>query len=254
MVGTLRTDGLCRRRGHQWRIILSVNKTMFLDLALFPKRQTAILHEDSREMDTLWPGNKVPAEEVCTTNGPKSQSAPSVEEQDKLARFEQHIMPHMNAAYNLARWLTSNDSDAQDVVQESYLRAFKYFGGFGGRDSRGWLLRIVRNVFYDWLKRNRGEEAGEPFDEEMHGVMDETQGPDGRLLLEKADHELLHKAIDSLALEFREILVLRELEGFSYNEISRLANIPLGTVMSRLARARERLRTQLIGLIQEEGK
>ena len=232
---------------------LSVNKTMFLDLALFPKRQTAILHENCRQSATVWSGNKTPAEEVCITNGPKSQSTPSVEEQDKLAGFEHSIMPHMNAAYNLARWLSSNDSDAQDVVQESYLRAFKFFGGFRGGDSRAWLLRIVRNVFYDWLKRNRGKETGESFDEEMHGVVDETRGPDW-VLVEKADHELLHKAIASLPLEFREILVLRELEGFSYNEISQLANIPLGTVMSRLARARERLRTELIGLIQKEGK
>jgi|SRR5579859_1510389 len=227
---------------------------MFLDLALFPKRQTAILRETFRESAILLSGNKIPSEEVCITNGPKSQSTTSVEEQNKLAQFEQHIMPHMNAAYNLARWLTSNDSDAQDIVQESYLRAFKYFGGFGGRESRGWLLRIVRNAFYDWLRKNRGAETSEPFDEEMHGVMNETQGPDGPLPLEKADHELLHKAIASLPLEFREILVLRELEGFSYNEISELANIPLGTVMSRLARARERLRTQLLGLIQKEGK
>ena len=177
-----------------------------------------------------------------------------MEEHDKLARFEHSIMPHMSAAYNLARWLTSNDSDAQDVVQESYLRAFKYFGGYGGRDSRAWLLRIVRNAFYDWLKKNRGEETSEPFDEETHGAVDEAQGPDGRLMLEKADHELLHKAIASLPVEFREILVLRELESFSYNEISQLANIPVGTVMSRLARARERLRTQLMGLIQKEVK
>ena len=176
-----------------------------------------------------------------------------MEEHDKLARFEHSIMPHMNAAYNLARWLTSNDADAQDVVQESYLRAFKYFGGFGSRDSRGWLLRIVRNAFYDWLKKNRGEETIESFDEELHDATDETSGPDA-LLLQKADHEQLHKAIASLPVEFREILVLRELEGFSYNEISQLSNIPLGTVMSRLARARARLRTQLIDLIQKEGK
>ena len=212
-----------------------------------------MLHENSCESATLWSGNKPRTQEVCITNGPKSQCTPSVGEQDKLARFEQHIMPHMNAAYNLARWLTSNDSDAQDVVQESYLRAFKYFGGFGGQDSRGWLLRIVRNAFYDWLKRNRREETGKPFEEELEHAVDNSPTPDA-LLLEKADHELLHKAIASLPLEFREILVLRELEGFSYNEISQLANIPLGTVMSRLARARERLRTLLIGFIQKEGK
>jgi RNA polymerase sigma-70 factor (ECF subfamily) len=253
MVGTLRSGALCLR-GQNGESFLSVHKTMFLDIALFPKRQIAMAPEHSGESATLWSGNKIPEEAVCIANGPKSPSTPFVEEQDKLARFEQHIMPHMDAAYNLARWLTSNDSDAQDVVQESYLRAFKYFGGFSGRDSRGWLLRIVRNAFYDWLKQNRGDKTGEPFDEEMHSVLDETQGPDGPLLLEKADHEVLHKAIASLPLEFREILVLRELEGFSYNEISQLANIPLGTVMSRLARGRERLRTQLIGFIQKEGK
>jgi len=172
-----------------------------------------------------------------------------VEEQDKLARFDQSIMPHMDAAYNLARWLSNNDSDAQDVVQEAYLRAFKFFGGFRGGDSRAWLLRIVRNAFYDWLKKNRGAEAEEPFDEELHDTTDQTGAPDA-LLLEKADHELLHKAIAELPVEFREILVLRELEGFSYKEISDVAGVPLGTVMSRLARAREHLRTLLATRIE----
>jgi RNA polymerase sigma-70 factor, ECF subfamily len=229
------------------------DKSMLLDLALFPKGQTAIVHENSRESATGWFGNKIPAEEVCITNRPKSQSTPSVEKQDKLARFEQHIMPHMNAAYNLARWLSSNDSDAQDIVQEACLRAFKFFSGFRGGDGRAWLLRIVRNAFYDWLKHNRREETGKPFEDELEHAADPSATPDA-LLLEKADHERLHKAIGSLPLEFREVLVLRELEGFSYEEISQLANIPLGTVMSRLARARERLRTQLIGLIQNESK
>ena len=170
-----------------------------------------------------------------------------MEEQHKLAKFEQSIMPHMNAAYNLARWLAGNDPDAQDVVQEAYLRAFKFFSGFRGGDSRSWLLRIVRNSFYDWLKRNRREETGTDFefDEELHGGADETGTPDA-LLLEKADHELLHEAIAELPLEFREILVLRELEGFSYKEIADVADVPLGTVMSRLARAREHLRTLVI--------
>ena len=187
----------------------------------------------------------MPAEAVRIANGLKSQITPLVEEQDKLARFEQSIMPHMNAAYNLARWLSSNDSDAQDIVQEAYLRAFKFFSGFRGGNSRAWLLRIVRNAFYDWLKKNRGEEISEPFDEQIHDAVDETQRPDA-LLLEKADHELLHKAIAGLPLEFKEVLVLRELEGFSYREISEVANIPLGTVMSRLARGRDQLRSLLI--------
>lgn len=168
--------------------------------------------------------------------------------QDKLARFEQSIMPHMNAAYNLARWLAGNDTDAQDIVQEAYLRAFKFFSGFRGGDSRSWLLRIVRNSFYDWLKRNRREETQTPFDEELHSG-DETGTP-GTLLLEQADHELMRKAIADLPCEFREILVLRELEGFSYKEIADVAQVPLGTVMSRLARAREHLRTLVVQRLQ----
>ena len=171
-----------------------------------------------------------------------------MEEQDKLARFEQSIMPHMNAAYNLARWLAGNDTDAQDIVQEAYLRAFKFLSGFRGANGRSWLLRIVRNTFYDWLKQNRRESV-EPFDEELHDTLEETGAPD-ILLLEKADHELLHKAIAELPVEFREILVLRELEGFSYKEIADVADVPLGTVMSRLARAREHLRTLLVARLQ----
>jgi RNA polymerase sigma-70 factor (ECF subfamily) len=167
-----------------------------------------------------------------------------LDDQEKLARFEQELMPHMNAAYNLARWLAGNDPDARDLVQEAYLRAFKFFQGFRGGDSRAWLLRIVRNVFHDWLKRNRREDTQTEFDE-LHVQPDQTATPDA-LLLEKADRELLHKAIADLPVEFREILVLRELEGLSYKEIGEVAELPLGTVMSRLARAREQLRTLLV--------
>lgn len=220
--------------------------------ALTAKATGEMPREDSPESVILFSGNKTSADPVWIINTANSSSAP-LEEQDKPARFEQSIMPHMDAANNLARWLTGNDSDAQDIVQEAYLRAFSFFGGFRGGNSRAWLLRIVRNAFYDWLKRNRGEQTNEPFDEELHDASDETNGPDA-LLLQKADHELLHKAIASLPLDFREILVLRELEGFSYNEISQLANVPVGTVMSRLARARERLRAQLISLMQKEIK
>jgi len=209
--------------------------------------------EDSRESATRFSGNKTAEDTVWIEDGAKSRSAPFVEEQDKLARFEESIMPHMDAAFNLARWLSSNDSDAQDIVQDAYLRAFKFFGGFRGGNSRAWLLRIVRNAFYDWLKQNRSHQTSEPFDEEMHDAVDKSRGPD-MLLLEKADAELLHSAIASLPVEFRETLVLRELEGFSYNEISVVANIPLGTVMSRLARAREHLRTQLACALQRESK
>ena len=172
-----------------------------------------------------------------------------MEEQDKLGRFEQRIMPHMDAAYNLARWLTGSDPDAQDLVQEAFLRAFKFFGGFRGGNSRAWLLRIVRNAFYDLVKRNRREEDVTPFDEELHGTVEPKSAPDA-LLLEKADRELLHKAIAELPVEFREILVLRELEGFSYKEIADVAAVPLGTVMSRLARAREHLRNLLVARLE----
>jgi RNA polymerase sigma-70 factor (ECF subfamily) len=213
-------------------------------MGLKAQAQAELAPENSHRWAKVCLGNKIPAESVWIANGPESRST-ALEEQDKLARFEQSIMPHMNAAYNLARWLAGNDADAQDVVQEAYLRAFKFLGGFRGGDSRSWLLRIVRNAFYDWLKRNRREETGTPFDEELHSTADETGTPD-TLLVEKADHELMRKAIEDLPVEFREILVLRELEGFSYKEIADVADVPLGTVMSRLARAREHLRTLVV--------
>ena len=214
--------------------------------AVYSTAQTELAPDNSRGRAKVCPGNEIPTEPVWIANALASRSAP-LEEQDKLGRFEQSIMPHMNAAYNLARWLAGNDPDAQDVVQEAYLRAFKFFSGFRGGDSRSWLLRIVRNSFYDWLKRNRRADAGTDFefDEELHGRADETGTPDA-VLLEKADRELLHEAIAELPLEFREILVLRELEGFSYKEIADVADVPLGTVMSRLARAREHLRMLVI--------
>ena len=212
--------------------------------AVTPTVQTELPPENSGRWARICLGNKTGTEPVWTGNGRESRST-ALEEQDKLARFEQSIMPHMNAAYNLARWLAGNDSDAQDVVQEAYLRAFKFLNGFRGGDSRSWLLRIVRNAFYDWLKRNRREETGTPFDEELHSADDEAGMPD-TLLLEKADHELVRTAIGDLPCEFREILVLRELEGFSYKEIADIAEVPLGTVMSRLARAREHLRTLVV--------
>jgi len=213
--------------------------------AFLARPQGEMPREDSRESAIIFSGNKTVEDPLWTISGSKSRSTPFVEEQDKLARFEQSIMPHMDAAYNLARWLISNESDAQDIVQEAYLRAFKFFSGFRGGDSRSWLLRIVRNAFHDWLKRNRREETGKPFEDELEQAADPSATPDSSLL-EKTDNELLHEAIAELPVEFREILVLRELEGFSYKEIAEVADVPLGTVMSRLARAREHLKTLVI--------
>jgi RNA polymerase sigma factor (sigma-70 family) len=168
-----------------------------------------------------------------------------LDEQQKLKQFEQMIMPHLDAAYNLARWLAGNDPDAQEVVQDAYLRAFRFFAGFRGADSRAWLLRIVRNAFYDWLKQKHRQVSSTEFDEQLHTI-EESEDDLSAAVLEKADYELLHKSIAELPVEFREILVLRELEGLSYKQIAGMINAPLGTVMSRLARARSQLRSLLV--------
>ena len=172
-------------------------------------------------------------------------------EKEKLARFEQTILPHLDAAYNLARWLTRNEDDAEDMVQEAYLRAFKFFDAFRGADGRAWLLTIVRNTCYTWLQQNRLQEVTTLFDEETHSVDSEALNP-ATLLLESADHQILTQALNELPLEFREVLVLRELEGFSYKQIADIANIPTGTVMSRLARARERLKKIVCNRVKEK--
>jgi RNA polymerase sigma factor (sigma-70 family) len=167
-----------------------------------------------------------------------------------LSRFEEVVLPHLTAAYNLARWLTRNGNDAEDLVQEACLRAFKSFAGFRGGDERAWLLTIVRNTCYTWLQANRAQELTMSFDEEMHTMEGGSRDPE-TLLLESADRELLKNALEELPLEFREVVVLRELEGMSYKEIADLAGIPVGTVMSRLARARERLQRRLTTSVKE---
>jgi RNA polymerase sigma-70 factor (ECF subfamily) len=153
-------------------------------------------------------------------------------------------MPHLDAAYNLARWLTRNEHDASDVVQESFLRAFKFFGGFRGTNARSWLLAIVRNASYSWLEKNRKSELNTVFDEELHGL-EANPNNLGALLPAQLEEDLVRKTIEELPAEFREIIVLRELEELSYKEIAELAQIPIGTVMSRLARARKQLQTLL---------
>jgi RNA polymerase sigma factor (sigma-70 family) len=163
---------------------------------------------------------------------------------DERPRFEQALLPHLDAAYNLARWLTRNDHDAEDVVQEAYLRALKSFGGFHGADGRAWLLAIVRNSCYTWLQRKRVREPATAFDEEMHSVDAGAVTP-VTLLLQKEDKEAVRQAVEELPVDLRLVVVLRELEGLSYKEIAAIADIPMGTVMSRLARARDRLQQSL---------
>jgi RNA polymerase sigma-70 factor (ECF subfamily) len=167
-----------------------------------------------------------------------------VEQPDERARFEETIMPHLDAAYNLARWLTRNEHDAQDVVQEAFLRAFKYFAGFHGGNSRSWLLSIVRNTTYTWLQKNRKPELATTFDEETRDIEDTASNPEV-LLLNNSDQQEIRRAVEQLPVEFREVMILRELEGMSYKEIAGVADVPIGTVMSRLARARKQLQQSL---------
>lgn len=162
----------------------------------------------------------------------------------KVARFEQIVLPHLGAAYNLACWLLRNPADAEDVVQESYLRAFRFFGGYHGGDIRAWLLTIVRNTTYTWLQQNRSREFAEPFNDKVEEIRDDALDPE-TLVIQAAGVEALRAALNELPIEFREVIVLREFEDLSYKEISAIAEIPIGTVMSRLARARRRLQEQL---------
>jgi RNA polymerase sigma-70 factor (ECF subfamily) len=156
------------------------------------------------------------------------------------ARFEATILPHLDAAYNLARWLTGNENDARDMVQDASLRAFKFFDGFRGGDGRAWLLKIVRNTAYTWLQRRRTSEQIFKDEDEIELLEDASVNP-GQLLERNATIELVRAAIAQLAPEFREAIVLREMEGFSYKEIADIAGVRIGTVMSRLARGRREL-------------
>jgi RNA polymerase sigma-70 factor (ECF subfamily) len=174
-----------------------------------------------------------------------------VAEPARVRRFEQIALPHLDAAYNLARWLTRNDADAEDVVQEAFLRAFKFFDGFRGGSERAWLLTIVRHTCYSWLQQNRPAEVVAGFDIEAgdldRAALDPTFRPtpdadDPEIaLLHQADEDLLNEMIGELPPQFREVVILRELEDLSYKEIAEIAAIPIGTVMSRLARARKAL-------------
>ena len=144
------------------------------------------------------------------------------------------MMPHLNAAHNLARWLIRNPHDAEDAVQEAYLRAFRYFDGFQGGDGRAWLMAVVRNTCMTWLGR---KPAAVPFDEHAHGAASDPQTD----LKEDPRIGSLRECVEALPREYREVIVLREMQELSYREISEAAGVPIGTVMSRLSRSRVRL-------------
>jgi RNA polymerase sigma factor (sigma-70 family) len=169
-------------------------------------------------------------------------SSADVLEPKERERFEQLIVPHLDAAYNFARWLLRSREDGEDVAQEALLRAFRFFPGFQGGEARAWLLQIVRNTCYSWLEKNRPVELTTEFDEGVH--LPTSVNPES-LALANSDRDRLIRAIESLPPRSREVLILREFEGFSYKEIAAIASIPIGTVMSTLARARERLQRAL---------
>ena len=157
--------------------------------------------------------------------------------------FEQVFMPHLDAAYNLARWLLRNDHDAEDAVQEAFLRAYKAFPRFRGGEGKAWLMTIVRNVCFTMMKRAGSRGTEEPFDEEVH--QESAQAEMREAFRQKANAETLQAALEKLPEEYREIIVLHDLEGLAYKEIAAVIGVPIGTVMSRLSRARGRLRAEI---------
>jgi RNA polymerase sigma-70 factor (ECF subfamily) len=163
-----------------------------------------------------------------------------IEQQRKLKLFEECILPHLNAAYNLARWLTRNEHDAQDVVQEAYLRAFRFFDSYKGGDGKAWLMAVVRNTCSTWRRRETRVSGSEQFDEMAHSGNLQAASQEEKLA-DSAKMNVLRNCIEKLPLDFREVIVMRELEGMSYQQISEAATLPVGTVMSRLSRARKRL-------------
>jgi RNA polymerase sigma-70 factor (ECF subfamily) len=175
-----------------------------------------------------------------------------VVEPAERTRFEDLFLPHLDAAYNLARWLTGDGHDADDVVQEATCRALRFFGGFRGGDARAWLLKVVRSTGYTWLERHRTRELTAPLDEDSQAAGSEALNPE-RLFLQRADRQMMLDAIEALPVTFREAVVLRELEGLSYQQIATVTDVPLGTVMSRLARGRRQLQQRLAHCLGEEG-
>lgn len=193
---------------------------------------------------TIWPKKCAEKTSIDGTN-PRPQS--------QLELFEEIILPHLDAAYNLARWLTRNDQDAQDVVQESYLRAFRFFDGYRGGDGKAWLLAVVRNTCRTWQLRQNRERAAVPFNEVAHSgnglAPDQEQS-----MVDQEKAGVLRECIEMLPADFREVLVMRELEEMSYQEIADTLGVAIGTVMSRLSRARKRLEECVASRILEAAR
>ena len=180
----------------------------------------------------LFRGNKLGVHAVRSVNEPRGSRLSD----DR--RFEELVLPHLNAAYNLARWLARDANDADDVVQDACVRALKYVGSLHGSDARAWFLTIVRHAFYDWLGRNRPSEIVQDDGTALDAAIDHAAVDPEQSASRNDQTQALVDAVAALPLQYREVLVLRELEELSYKEIARVADIPIGTVMSRLARAR----------------
>jgi len=161
-------------------------------------------------------------------------------------RFKKQALCHLDEAYNLARWLTRDPHDAQDIVQEACLRALRGFANFRGEDGRAWLLTIVRNTSYTWLKKRRNQDIAMDADADVESMQSNAADPHA-ILSRHIETEQLHAAIEELPLEFREVVVLKDLQGLSYREIAEIVSVPIGTVMSRLSRGRRRLTEKLSG-------
>jgi RNA polymerase sigma-70 factor (ECF subfamily) len=182
-------------------------------------------------------------------NSPVQEEGSVVLDSQDQVRFETLVLPHLDAAHNLARWLLRGGADAEDVTQEAMLRAYRFFGGFHGGDVRAWLLQIVRNTCFSWMEKNRHGKDMTEFDEELHG----PPSPNPETLAIAANSRgRLTRALEGLPPRFREVIVLRELEGCSYKEIATITSIPIGTVMSTLSRARRQLQLALVGPVNKE--
>ncbi len=171
---------------------------------------------------------------------------------DDRLKIETIILPHLDAAYNFARWFAKNNDDAEDIVQEACLRAMKYFSSYRGGDGRAWLFTIIRNIFY--TKNDSEAKSSSVIDRNYDPVdlISDDSNPE-TIYQQTENTELLHKALEEMPVEFREIIILRELEGLGYKEIADIAEIPIGTVMSRLSRARKILSNYLINYYKKEG-